>query len=135
MKVDAGTGVEERLRIVREFGPRDLLLLSAAGKESLNFGLADEMWLYDVPFPMGDVVQTIGRMTRLDSPHREFTVHVPVARRTIDEYKAHRVSEKAELIARVLTDEETLPGDLRTMTDEELAEVRRELLWRVGEEL
>jgi SNF2 family DNA or RNA helicase len=135
LKVDAGTDVDERLRIVREFGPRDLLLLSAAGKESLNFGLADEMWLYDVPFSMGDVVQTIGRMTRLDSPHRDFTVHVPVARETIDEYKAHRVAEKSELIAKVLTDEETLPGDLRIMTDEELEAVRRALLWRVNEEL
>lgn len=129
LTLTAADSVERRVEISREFSPGDVALITSAGKESISLRAADEMWLYDVPFSMGDTLQAVGRMTRMDSDYRDFTVYVPVAEATVDVYKAQVLLHKSDLFAKVLTREVTMPtGAL--VSPEDLAELKKELLWR-----
>lgn len=131
LTLNAATSTQKRTEICKEFGPRDLLLLTSAGKESLNLKAADELWFYDIPFSLGDVIQTVGRMTRMDSVYSDFKVYLPAMEETIDVYKMNMMVHKSALVSAVLKQEATIPKSNRKVSANDLKELRRELLWRV----
>lgn len=80
----------------------DLMVLNAAGMEGINLQQAAHMILLDVPWSWGDLIQLVGRMVRMASPHSACTLHVFVAKGTIDEYAVDTLKGKKGVFEAVL---------------------------------
>ena len=130
LTIEAKDPMEKRLGVVRDLGPGDVLLMSSAGKESLNLKASDEIWMYNIPWSAGDAMQAVGRITRMDSEYRSFTVVMPVVQGTIDEYKQKVWVHKSNIFASVLQRESSMLESTEDVTKATLAELRKELLWK-----
>jgi SNF2 family DNA or RNA helicase len=73
-------------RLFQESPDHDLIFINAAGIEGLNLQQAAHMVCLDLPWSWGDLIQLVGRMVRSASPHSLCTLHVVIARGTVDEY-------------------------------------------------
>jgi SNF2 family DNA or RNA helicase len=73
-------------RLFQESPDHDLIFINAAGIEGLNLQQAAHMVCLDLPWSWGDLLQLVGRMVRSASPHTTCTLHILVARGTVDEY-------------------------------------------------
>jgi len=80
----------------------DLIVINAAGMEGINLQQAAHMVLMDVPWSWGDLIQLVGRMVRMASPHSACTLHVMVARGTIDEYAIETLKGKKGVFEKIL---------------------------------
>lgn len=82
----------------------DLIVINAAGMEGVNLQQAAHMVMLDVPWSWGDLIQLVGRMVRMASPHSACTLHVMVARGTIDEYAIETLKCKKGVFEAILGD-------------------------------
>jgi len=73
-------------RLFQESPDHDLIVINAAGIEGLNLQQAAHMVCLDLPWSWGDLIQLVGRMVRSASPHSSCTLHVIIAKGTVDEY-------------------------------------------------
>jgi SNF2 family DNA or RNA helicase len=80
----------------------DLIVINAAGMEGINLQQAAHMVMLDVPWSWGDLIQLVGRMVRMASPHSACTLHVMVAKGTIDEYAIETLKGKKGVFEAVL---------------------------------
>jgi len=80
----------------------DLIVINAAGMEGINLQQAAHMILLDAPWSWGDLIQLVGRMVRMASPHSACTLHVMVARGTIDEYTIDTLKGKKGVFEKIL---------------------------------
>lgn len=80
----------------------DLIVINAAGMEGINLQQAAHMVMLDVPWSWGDLIQLVGRMVRMASPHSACTLHVMVAKGTIDEYAVETLKGKKGVFEAVL---------------------------------
>src|SRR5271157_5161380 len=80
----------------------DLIVINAAGMEGINLQSAAHMITLDVPWSWGDLIQLVGRMVRMASPHSLCTLHVMVAKGTIDEYAVETLKGKKGIFEAVL---------------------------------
>ena len=60
------------------------------------------MVMLDVPWSWGDLIQLVGRMVRMASPHSACTLHIMVAKGTIDEYAIDTLRGKKGVFEAVL---------------------------------
>lgn len=82
----------------------DLIVMSSAGVEGVNLQQAAHMILLDVPWSWGDLIQLVGRMVRMASPHSACTLHIMAARGTIDEYTIEVLKGKKGVFEAILGD-------------------------------
>jgi len=80
----------------------DLIVINAAGMEGINLQQAAHMIMLDVPWSWGDLIQLVGRMVRMASPHSACTLHVMVAKGTIDEYAIETLKGKKGVFEAIL---------------------------------
>lgn len=80
----------------------DLIVINAAGMEGINLQQAAHMVMLDMPWSWGDLIQLVGRMVRMASPHSACTLHVMVARGTIDEYTVETLKGKKGIFEKIL---------------------------------
>jgi len=80
----------------------DLIFINAAGMEGINLQSAAHMITLDVPWSWGDLIQLVGRMVRMASPHSMCTLHIMVAKGTIDEYAIETLKGKKGIFEAVL---------------------------------
>jgi SNF2 family DNA or RNA helicase len=80
----------------------DLIVINAAGMEGINLQSAAHMICLDVPWSWGDLIQLVGRMVRMASPHSMCTLHVMVAKGTIDEYAIETLKGKKGIFDAIL---------------------------------
>ena len=80
----------------------DLIVINAAGMEGINLQQAAHMVMLDAPWSWGDLIQLVGRMVRMASPHSACTLHIMVARGTIDEYTIETLRGKKGVFEAVL---------------------------------
>lgn len=80
----------------------DLIVINAAGMEGINLQQAAHMVCLDLPWSWGDLIQLVGRMVRMASPHSACTLHVMVARGTIDEYTIETLKGKKGVFEKIL---------------------------------
>ena len=73
-------------RLFQESPDHDLIFINAAGIEGLNLQQAAHLVCIDLPWSWGDLIQLVGRMVRSASPHTSCTLHILVAKGTVDEY-------------------------------------------------
>lgn len=80
----------------------DLIVINAAGLEGINLQQAAHMILLDVPWSWGDLIQLVGRMVRMASPHAACTLHIMVAKGTVDEYAIETLRGKKGVFETIL---------------------------------
>jgi SNF2 family DNA or RNA helicase len=89
-------------RLFQGSADHDLIVINAAGIEGINLQQAAHMVLLDVPWSWGDLIQLVGRMVRMASPHSACTLHVLVAKGTIDEYAIETLKGKKSVFEKIL---------------------------------
>jgi SNF2 family DNA or RNA helicase len=80
----------------------DLIVINAAGMEGVNLQQAAHMILLDMPWSWGDLIQLVGRMVRMASPHSACTLHAIIAKGTIDEYTLDTLKGKKGVFEKIL---------------------------------
>jgi len=80
----------------------DLIVVNAAGMEGINLQQAAHMVMLDVPWSWGDLIQLVGRMVRMASPHSACTLHIMIGKGTIDEYAIETLRGKKGVFEAIL---------------------------------
>lgn len=125
--------IQERQVIERDFGEREIVLLSNAGSQSINFGKANHVLFYSVPFSIGVFLQVAGRIARYDSVYEDLYLHVLRTRGTIDEYKGVLLEQNRDVIQLFFGKYDALPeGELQKREKQFRQELRKKLLWGQG---
>lgn len=83
-------------------GEHDLIVINSAGIEGINLQQAAHMICLDLPWSWGDLIQLVGRMVRMASPHSACTLHILVAKGTIDEYTVETLKGKKGVFEKIL---------------------------------
>jgi ERCC4-related helicase len=109
--------------------PRDIVLITSAGTESINLQKANNLIFYEVPFPLREFIQAAGRITRTNSKYTEFSIYVLEAEGTIDTYKKNRILANSVAIKSVLGGSNILPTEVLLLSAEDKKAMKEELLW------
>ena len=72
----------------------DLIVIDDAGLESINLQQAAHLFCLDLPWSWGNLLQLVGRMVRMASPHSACTLRIFLAKGTIDEYTVETLRGK-----------------------------------------
>ena len=108
-----------------------VLVMTSAAAESLNLKQFNHVVFYSIPFSVGAFVQSVGRISRIDSEHLgDLHVYIPSSDDTIDKYKALMIQYNADVIRRLLGNEANLPSTVNSITKKLLIQLRKELLWK-----
>lgn len=83
-------------------GEHDLIFINAAATEGVNLQQAAHMIILDPPWSWGDLLQLVGRMVRMASPHSACTLHVLSARGSVDEYAIETLQCKKGVFEKIL---------------------------------
>lgn len=113
---------------IKQGGPI-CIVMTKAGLRGINLQCAESTLCYDTPMDVKDLVQLLGRQSRLGSPYESNFAFFLSVRDTIDEYKAQYVQAHAELVLKVLSGSAVLPRATETVTKGQVVQLRRRLLW------
>lgn len=100
--------------------------------KSINLQAVNNIIVYDVPFAIGDLIQLIGRITRMDSLYDTQNLIFMEALETIDTYKRLLVQSNATLIQELFGEDSNLPfyGDIdNDVMKKYRTFFKRKLLW------
>lgn len=128
--ITGDTPLEERVKLEKDMPRRTIVLLTQAGRESVNLQKANNLIMYNIPLSTGSVLQLIGRITRMDSEYSTQTVYILEAIDTIDTYKQGLVASKIELFEKIFGEQSTMPNfsDEKFEIDRKL--LKRKYLWK-----
>ena len=127
--IDGKTKEEERVRIETSIVPRDVVIITAAGRQSRNLQRANNLIFYDLPFSVGTITQCIGRICRVDSKYKEQNVIIIETKNTIDTYKKLIFNKNIGLIKQLFNNQTTLPLDMLNVEMNNRDEMKKSLLW------
>lgn len=99
-----------RVDIERKLSPRDIVIVTKAGCESLNLQAVNHVIFYDIPFAVSAVIQMLGRICRMDSVYPVKYCHLIEVKDTVDSYKRMLFAEHKQLIVEVLGEDRNLPN-------------------------
>lgn len=127
---------EEAKTKFQESGDHNLIVINSAAMEGVNLQQSAHMVCLDLPWSFGDLMQLVGRMLRIASPHSCCTLHVMVAKGSVDEYVVSVLLSKKSVMEIILgeshsagiLEEEARELDLsasldRDMTDAEFSKL------------
>lgn len=80
----------------------DFIMINNAAIEGVNLQQAAHLICLDLPWSWGDLIQLVGRMVRMASPHSACTLHLIFARGTVDEYVIEIQKSKKGVFERIL---------------------------------
>lgn len=80
----------------------DVIFINTAGIEGINLQQAAHLIALDVPWSWGDLIQLVGRMVRMASPHSACMLHIFAAKGTIDEYGIETLKGKKGVFEKIL---------------------------------
>ncbi len=119
----------ERREVESAIRPKDIVLITSAGTESINLQKANNIIFYEIPFSLREFVQACGRITRTNSKYEKFYVYILEAEGTIDTYKKNRVSKNALPLQIVIGGSGTLPTELLELSNRDIQDMKDEYLW------
>lgn len=128
------TEYKKRLEIETNLSKRDILIITRAASQSLNLQKVNNVILYSTSFSVGVVLQTLGRITRVDSKYDTFNVYLPYIESTIDEYRIELFKLHSNLIEYLFGKDTSLPNtsefvDL-TVVEEKRHYMKKKFLWK-----
>ena len=127
------TSDKEIKEIVKWFGPKKVLISTAAGGRSYDLHKANQIIFYSIPWEIEGIGQQVGRVARpMVSEFDEVDVHIPYIKGTIDEYRKINMEVNKDVLNSVLEGGDPNlsleEGGIRRQT---LVNMRKQLLWRL----
>ena len=119
-----------RKAVEKNIKPRDVVLITSAGTESVNLQKANNLIFYEVPFALRHFIQACGRITRTDTKHSTFNAYILEVEDTIDTYKKNRIIANSGVIKSVLGGSNALPTSMLNIRLEDIQQMKNEYLWR-----
>lgn len=120
---------EDRVYVQKNLKPREAVIITRAGSQSLNLQKANNIIYYDIPFSVGQFIQACGRIARVDTEYDTQNVYILEAEGTIDTYKRKLIEDHATLIRDLFGESENLPKDIQALDRSNMNKLRRALLW------
>ena len=80
----------------------DFIMINNAAIEGVNLQQAAHLICLDLPWSWGDLIQLVGRMVRMASPHSACTFHILYALGTVDEFVIETQRSKKGVFERIL---------------------------------
>lgn len=106
LRITGAENEDQRIEAMRKFqdpkGTHDLIFINAAATEAVNLQQAAHLFVLDLPWSWGQMLQLVGRMVRMASPHSACTLHILPARGTIDEFSIETLKGKKGLFEAIL---------------------------------
>lgn len=99
---EKGAKREKNRQLFQNDPDYDFIAINSAGIEGLNLQQAAHMICLDLPWSWGDLIQLVGRMVRMASPHSACTLHILYAMGTIDEFVIETQRSKKGVFERIL---------------------------------
>jgi superfamily II DNA or RNA helicase len=129
-EISGSVDLESRKKVESALGPKDVVLITSAGTESINLQRANNLIFYETPFPLREFVQACGRITRTNSTFDKFKVYILEAVGTIDSYKKARILNHMVIIKKLLGSSNTLPVEVLILSEEDKKAMKEDLLWK-----
>lgn len=121
---------QKKRRLVEDgIGPRNVVLITSAGTESINLQKANNLIFYEIPFPIREFVQGCGRITRTNSTFTKFRVYILESEGTIDTYKKNRIVANSVPIKAVVGGSDVLPTEVLILNEEDRKAEKDKYLW------
>lgn len=108
---------ERRTYVENNHGAKDIIIITRAGSASINLQKVNNIIFYDIPFAVGSIIQSTGRITRTDTKYEKQHCYYLECVDTIDSYKRFLLQSNADLIRKILGGEvgnDGLPDSLDT---------------------
>lgn len=93
---------EARAKIEANLGLKEIILCSQAASQSRNLQRANNLICFHCPFSIGRVIQTLGRICRLDTTYDKQNIYFIGVSNTIDTYKTSLFKSHTSLINSIL---------------------------------
>lgn len=111
-----------------------IVLATAGGSESLNLKFANHVFFYSIPFSIKFFIQTLGRITRMDSKYLDnLNCYTPFNETNIDFYKYRLMETNAVLINALLGTDANIPKVVEAAPRSAIVNLRKSLLWKTKE--
>jgi len=110
-----------------------VLCLTSAGGQSLNLQSTNTFIFYDIPKGVGQFIQVIGRMVRMNSKYEYFDTYFLMGKECIDEYKYEMLSANRQLVLKVMGNS-IVPESIRmpNFDADVIKMLKKKLLWKKG---
>jgi len=128
-QISGSVSKHKRKLVEDNIGPRDLVLITSAGTESVNLQRANNLIFYEIPFPLREFIQACGRIARTDTKFDLLNIYILETAGTIDTYKKMRIQSNMEPIRAVVGGGSTIPTELLTLSALDKQAMKDELLW------
>lgn len=105
---------KKRVEVEQYLKAGDIAIITQAGCKSINLQAVNNVIVYDCPFAIGDLIQLIGRVTRVDTKYNKQCVYFLEVEETIDTYKRMLVQSHSNVIQELFGEDSNLPyyGDM-----------------------
>ena len=104
--------------------------MTKAGIRGVNLQDCETTIAYDTPTDVKDLIQLLGRQSRIGSAFNKNYVIFLGMKETIDEYKLNYVKAHSNVVTQVLEGSSPLPKDTSTVSKEDLTAMRKQFLWK-----
>lgn len=128
-EIHGDISINKRKAVEKNINPRDVVLITSAGTESVNLQRANNLIFYEVPFALREFIQACGRITRTDTKFDTFDIYILEAENTIDTYKKNRIIANSEVITNVVGGADSLPTSVLEISLADIEAMKDELLW------
>ena len=128
-RITGAVDAKTRQQISKTLDRREVVLITSAGTESIDLQMANNIIFHEIPFPVKEFIQAIGRITRVNTIHDIQRVYLPEAVGTIDTYKRKRIEKNINIIKSVVGGGNTLPIETIDLYIEDRDTMKDKYLW------
>lgn len=129
-EITGSIDIKTREKIEDRINDNDVIIITSAGTESINLQRCNCVIFYDIPFSCKEIIQCIGRITRVNTKHPTQYIIFCGVNDSIDEYKYALFQQHLGVVQRAINVGTNIPlGDLGV--DNKLVdELKEKLLWK-----
>ena len=132
--ITGATPDKERRKAETDMSSRDIVIGTRACSQSINLQAANNIIFVDLPFSIGVVIQSMGRILRMDTKYPMQHIHFIEAVDTIDTYKRAMFEAHRDLFNSVFGSDPNLPSLVADMSSEDILKMKqkfkRKFLWK-----
>ena len=128
--ITGSVDIKTREKVEERIAANDVCILTSAGTESINLQKCNCVIFYDLPFSSKEVIQCIGRVTRVDTKHPTQYIIFCGVNDSIDEYKYALFQMHLGVIQRAINVGTNIPLEDMGVDAKLVKELRDKLLWK-----
>ena len=110
----------------------EVMFATKIGGTSLNLQAVNNVIFYDLPWSVGEIIQYIGRISRMDTTYEDLRAYVMSARETIDDYKVAMLSSNLDMVRTVIGGFGFTDVYFNAIKRHQIIELRKSLLWKTA---